>query len=852
MNLTEIKKILEESLNKEFTDGKKRNIVFWYDSESEFADEIGELVLENTKIIHLDNNNSFNIKYLIEKEDLISNYLIYSPNPKPSPRENWLLDIEKYSEEFSTDKATVIMRDFGVKDENLRPVFKKYIKFFGNKDRYKRFGSYNIKEFTEEKVDVAVLSSICKLPMSDFELVMKTLLMEDVKEEENKLVEEITKYGDYDAFWSIVERRYGYHLEEKSLKQLMIMFLVTNLSSTLDAKIPSTWGKFVSSKKADCIVFVNHYMSHSVDQEIYDLQAAKIEKELNLSQYISKWNIDDYLMCDTFKVFDDEIISWLINNLIENIGEFEKYRRIVNRRRTTHWFRKLRNEYEAIYFAMEILRFEKELQKTLKGSTAYELMDNYTKNYYLFDLFYRKFYLYYDRVDNKDKLFKLAEVVENAYTHWYLEELSIKWSQIIDDELLNDIRISGTTKQYEFYDHYINKPIKDGERVFVIISDALRYESAKEFCDLLNRDIRGKAELSYMQGVIPSYTKLGMASLLPNKQIEITQNADVIVDGINSSGTENRQNILSKYCSDSLAIQYNDIKDFKRSDYKDTFDGKKLIYIYHNVIDAIGDKAATERDVFDAVEKTLDDLGNIVKNLINNLSATNIYITADHGFIYRRSPLQEYDKLTKLEVKSIDDGRRFILSGEKTEQHGTLSLPMNYLLGKEAELHCIVPKGVVRFKVQGAGANYVHGGAALQEIVIPVVKFKNIRKDEYKSSKVEVKLTNISRKITNRITYLEFFQTEKVEEKKLPMRLKIYFEDEDGNRISNENIVIADSRSSKPEERTYREKFTLKDKPYDKAKKYYLVLEDEDETVEKIYDKVPFMIDLAIINDFGF
>lgn len=99
---------------------------------------------------------------------------------------------------------------------------------------------------------------------------------------------------------------------------------------------------------------------------------------------------------------------------------------------------------------------------------------------------------------------------------------------------------------------------------------------------------------------------------------------------------------------------------------------------------------------------------------------------------------------------------------------------------------------------------------------------------------------------------LEFFQTEKVEDKKIPVTLKLYFVDEEGSRISNENIVIADSRSTKPEDRTYREKFTLKDQAYDKAKKYYLVMEDENETIEKIYDKIPLMVDLSIINDFGF
>ena len=114
-----------------------------------------------------------------------------------------------------------------------------------------------------------------------------------------------------------------------------------------------------------------------------------------------------------------------------------------------------------------------------------------------------------------------------------------------------------------------------------------------------------------------------------------------------------------------------------------------------------------------------------------------------------------------------------------------------------------------------------------------------------------MKLTNISRKITNRITYLEFFQSELAGYKKVPIRLKLYFVDENGERISNENIIIADSRSKNPKDRTYREKFTLKDISYDKIKKYYLILEDEEEPVEKIYERIPFGIDLIISDNFG-
>ena len=40
---------------------------------------------------------------------------------------------------------------------------------------------------------------------------------------------------------------------------------------------------------------------------------------------------------------------------------------------------------------------------------------------------------------------------------------------------------------------------------------------------------------------------------------------------------------------------------------------------------------------------------------------------------------------------------------------------------------------------------------------------------------------------------------------------------------------------------------------HDKSWKYYLIMEDEEEQVEKIYDRIPFTVDLAFTSeDFGF
>ena len=40
---------------------------------------------------------------------------------------------------------------------------------------------------------------------------------------------------------------------------------------------------------------------------------------------------------------------------------------------------------------------------------------------------------------------------------------------------------------------------------------------------------------------------------------------------------------------------------------------------------------------------------------------------------------------------------------------------------------CYVPRSTIRFKVQGPGYNFVHGGAALQEVMVPLIKYKVLR-----------------------------------------------------------------------------------------------------------------------------
>lgn len=287
-------------------------------------------------------------------------------------------------------------------------------------------------------------------------------------------------------------------------------------------------------------------------------------------------------------------------------------------------------------------------------------------------------------------------MVENNYTNWFLNELSMKWCALWDDE--ERWQLPGVTSQQGFYDKYIRRFVADNERLVVVISDGLRYEFAVELNAILNREQKGTNELDVMFGVIPSYTALGMASLLPHKQLNITQKGDFEIQGISTEGTENRDKILKLVKDESIAIQYDDVMKFTPKQLVDKVSGMKLIYIYHNTIDARGDNAPTEDEVFESTNKAFKELSMLIRKLQSYISPLNAFITADHGYIYRRTALAEHDKTPKQELVGIKNGRRYLLAQENIEKQGTQNFSMNYLTKNNNGMYAILPRITNCFK----------------------------------------------------------------------------------------------------------------------------------------------------------
>jgi hypothetical protein len=179
-----------------------------------------------------------------------------------------------------------------------------------------------------------------------------------------------------------------------------------------------------------------------------------------------------------------------------------------------------------------------------------------------------------------------------------------------------------------------------------------------------------------------------------------------------------------------------------------------------------------------------------------------------------------------------------------------LKIPMTHLC---SDLAGFTPMDNIRMKKQGGGMNYVHGGISLQEAVVPVIEFKNMRagsKNFVDVKKAVLQLISQSRKISNSIFSLDFYQTEAVSGKTAAATYDIYMTDAAGKQISDTKTIIADKTSNNGSERVFRTRFTLKSMEFKKTEAYYLTVVEKGTT--NVIEKIEFTIDIAFVNDFDF
>ena len=860
MSIESIQYTLKERFAAPLPEFYQRRIIFWQDEVREFEDMVDELDLPGVKIIKLTGSNNFAVKKLLLHDDLSSNFLIYNPFAYEDSADNWLRDIELFSEEYRADYISMLMRELNVASgPAMRKTVKLYAKFLDSKERKGKLKKIGRSYETPIQFHIDVMAVLAGVPGGSAQDIFISVLSHGLDEESNTPIVNIKKFGNIDAFWQLVRKYTGYIYEpENSLGLFASHVLLTALSQTMSASVFKGLERFLSeSNKAYCYSMVHEWQNQEDNSSLREL-CRNVEQELQLPTRFDKQEIQDLLTGDIFPAIHESILKRFYDEISSQVVKTDLILKTVENRRTSGWYDMFSDYYECLYHVARMQNFYQEHAGGFHIVEPKVVWKFYTEQGYQMDSDYRQFHLHFGNAlkDSnavlEDKLKHVVGYVESLYKNWFLVELTSCWTKAVSDDLASLGYVSDIRRQQDFYAHYV-RPL-DGKitRAFVIISDALRYEVAAELSETLPRTTRGTARLESMQAIFPSITKFGMAALLPVQRLSVDQDMDVIADGMPTRSTVDRQKILCNANAKSVAVQYTDVLNMKRADRRELVSGKDVVYIYHNTIDAIGDKTVTEQKVFESCRDTIQELSNLVRIVINDMQGTDIFITADHGFLYTYHPLSESDKLGKENFKGkvFELGRRYGLTAPDTTANYLLPIKLSGVLDG-APVKGYAPQDSTRIKVKGGGENYVHGGISLQEMVVPVIAFKNLRassKQFVELSNAQVGLLSENRKITNLIFSLDFFQRQPVSDKVQPCTYTMYMTDDEDRVVSDHQTLIADRTSSNASERVFRVRFNLKAESYDRNKLYRLVITNGMDIPEEL----EFHIDIAMADDFGF
>jgi conserved hypothetical protein TIGR02687 len=818
----------------------KHRVVFWYDTKQELRSDFEAVSIPDVEKLEIA-NNEYGLKHRILREAPEQKFLLYKEGPQPEDLDNWLLDVQLAHGEFRTDQVAIWLSELELGLE-FAEIAQAHTEFFQAIKRKEALKKLLKPDDTAGQLRLKMLA-VCAGSEPRMDSVVETLLQQ-LAEDRDDGIRLIERCGLGSFLWEQLTRFYGYEASEPSLRDFVIELFKSCYAMGTDGDVKLT---------GDALVFLKRWKDSRQFEQGFETLSAECAEVLGIEQDLGKRDFRDLVELDYFRLIDQKIISDLVRAVVGRTVTSGDVALWVRQRRQGHWYGEFRHLYEAIEFAARFVQMLGEARLTMDSLS--DGVQRYSRSWFQLDQLYRKF-TYHVRMSGQASLMgDLSEQVENLYSNNYLLKLGDGFQVHVD--AAPRWEAYPVVQQTAFFEHWVRPYLCKDKRICVIISDAMRYEIGDELLGLIRQEDRYSAELEPALSTLPSYTQLGMAALLPNKSLAIADNdtGTVLVDGQSSQGTVNRTKILQAALDGrGQAVKAEDFMQLNREDSRELLKGNDVLYIYHNRIDHTGDKMHSEGQAFEAAEQTLDDLIRLIKKL-TAANANNLLITADHGFIYQNRELDESDFLG--DAVSGDDiryrDRRFVL-GKGLSASPAFHHFSSEQLGLDGDMEVQIPKSINRLRLKGSGSRFVHGGASLQEVVIPVLKVNKKRQSDVSAVEVDI-LRGASSVITSGQLAVTLYQSGPVTEKVQPRHLRAGIYTQSGELISDSHELSFDLTSENPRERELQVRFVLSRKADEaNGQEVFLKLEEQHAGTShyKEYKSLRYLMRRSFTSDFDF
>jgi len=670
-------------------------------------------------------------------------------------------------------------------------------------------------------------------------------LFEDLAKSEDKVFKLLKKCKLDKFLWGQLDRRYSYSLDNPTVADFALE-LFKSCYQRAQYQSPML--------NSEAYVLFQRWKNDRKNKEVFEILSKKFQDVLNISDGIKEKDFRLLIEIDYFEELDRYIIKSLVKELSARTLTQKEVKDFIRNRRKTHWFDNYEHVYESILYGSEFIH---EMSSMSFGMDGFEdALKIYSKTWFKIDQLYRKFIFHLKKSSQISLLSPVTELIENQYENDYLLRLNDAWQKQVDP--LNLWKSTHMTSQREFYKTYVQNLRNKGTKCVVIISDALRYEIGEELYKRIQKKDKFDAKIDPMLSSLPSYTQIGMASLLPKGDLGIPDpsNPNVTHNGVSTAGIDNRKKVLGANIGEdrSSAWHTDEFLSFKNDMTRDIIRDHDVIFIYHNRIDATGDSVATEDKVFESAEDTIEELISLVRKL-TSANAGNIFITSDHGFIYQNRDLDPSDYLgSKPNGQEIlYNNRRFIL-GKGLSETPSFKKFTSTQLGISGDFDILFPKSINRLRRKGSGAKFVHGGVSLQEVIIPVISITKGRKSDTSIVDITI-LTGSSKTISTNQISLKLYQEASVTSKTHARTLRIGLYSNDGELLSDQQEIIFDIESDNARDRERKVQiFLSKRADVYNNKEVFLKLDEQYPGTQhyKEYRFVKYMIKKTFANDFDF
>ena len=774
----------------------KQRIVFWYDTRLEFRADFETLELPDVEKIELA-NNEFGVKYRLLREQPEQKFLLYREGAEPPHLHNWLLDVQLASGNcFRTDQVALWLAELEL-GPDCYPLLEAHVAFFESAKRREALGKL-LEPGDSQSLLQRKMLAVCAGNEPRLDVILENLLG-DLAASKDVRIKLIESSGLNVYLWEQVKRAYGYSSEQPGLHDFVIELFKACFMLGIDPA-------YKARLSAEALVFLKRWKDSRSHEQSFEALSEQCAAVLQIDDKLQTLDWRSLLELDYFELIDRKILSELVRAVVARTVTAQEVEQWVRQRRQSHWFERFKDVYLALEHAAQFIQVLDITQLQMESLT--DGVQKYASQWFRLDQRYRKFVYHLRESGQASLLGELAMQVENLYGNNYLSRLNDRWQQHVD--AAQQWEAAPVVLQRNFFSRYVQPFVERRTKVCVLISDAFRYEVGEELQSLIRQEDRFEADLEPMLSMLPSYTQLGMAALLPNSNLQLADNdsGDVIVDGQSAQGSVNRGKILATRVPASQVVRAKDLMAMNQADSRALLRDNEVVYVYHNLIDKTGDTRDTEERVFAAAEETLSELIRLVKKL-TNANASNLLITADHGFIYQNHPLQESDFLSGEpegdEVLYRD--RRFVL-GRGLREGASFKTFNPVQLGLTGTLMVQIPKSINRLRLKGSGSRFVHGGATLQEVVIPVIRINKKRQSDVGRVDVEF-IGGGGKTITTGQLAVVLYQTEAVTEKLQSRRLRAGLFTLDGELVSDQHELLFDFSSANPRERELPVRFIL-------------------------------------------